>query len=56
MADRLMHNDTSGALAYSKQLLAIPQATLSDRLQNLDILKRMQILGYAAQLNAVQRD
>ena len=56
MADRLVNHDAAGALEYSKQLLAIPQATLSDRLQNLDILKRLQSPGLAAQLNAVQQD
>ena len=56
IADCLIHNDAAGALEYSKQLLAIPQATLNDRLQNLDILKRLQSPGFTAQLSAVQQD
>ncbi len=54
MADCLIHDDVAGALEFSKQLLAIPQAALNDRLQNLDILKRLQSPGFAAQLSAVQ--
>jgi predicted Zn-dependent protease len=56
VTDRLLHNDPAGALEYSTQLLAIPQAALNDRLQNLDILKRLQSPGFAAQLNALQHD
>jgi len=56
VADRLLHNDATGALEYSKQLLPIPQATLNDRLQNLDILKRLQSPDFAAQLSALQQD
>ena len=56
MADRLMHDDADGALIYSTQLLSNSQATLNDRLQNLDILKRLQSPALAVQLNALQRD
>lgn len=56
IADRLLHDDASGALDYSTQLLANAQATLNDRLQNLGILKRVQSSALATQLNALQRD
>jgi hypothetical protein len=56
VADRLMHDDASGALNFSTQLLANAQANLNDRLQHLDILKRLQSPDLAAQLNALQRD
>jgi predicted Zn-dependent protease len=56
IADRLLHNDASGALNYSTQLLANAQATLNDRLQQLGILKRLQSSALATQLNALQRD
>src|SRR5208282_698139 len=55
IADRLLHEDASGALDYSTQLLANARATLNDRLQHLGILKRMQSSALAAQLNALQR-
>jgi hypothetical protein len=56
IADRLTHKDNDGALDYSKQLLASAQATLSDRLQQLGILKRLQSPALTVQLNALQRD
>jgi predicted Zn-dependent protease len=56
IADRLLHDDASGALDYSTQLLANAQATLNDRLQHLGILKRLQSPALAVQLNALQRD
>lgn len=56
IADRLVHEDASGALDYSTQLLANAQATLNDRLQNLGILKRLQSPALTVQLNALQRD
>jgi hypothetical protein len=56
VADRLIHDDVGGALAYSTQLLAGAQAALNDRLQHLGILKRLNSPALAAQLNAVQRD
>jgi predicted Zn-dependent protease len=56
IADRLLHDDASGALNYSTQLLANAQATLNDRLQNLGILKRLQSPALTVQLNALQRD
>lgn len=54
-ADRLRHNDMAGALDYSQQLLASPQASLNDRLQHLGILKRLQSPELAGQLNALQK-
>jgi predicted Zn-dependent protease len=56
IADRLLKRDASGALDYSTQLLANAQATLTDRLQNLGILKLLQSPALAAQLSALQRD
>ena len=56
ITDRVTHNDDEGALNYSTQLLANAQATLSDRLQNLGMLKRLHSPALAVQLNAVQRD
>jgi hypothetical protein len=55
-ADRLMRNDPRGALNYSTQLLTNAQVTVNDRLQHLDILKRLQSPALTAQLNALQRD
>jgi len=56
ITDRLSHDDGDGALVFSAQLLAGAQATFSDRLQNLSILKRTQSSALATQLNALQRD
>ena len=56
IADRLLHNDATGALDYSTQLLANAQATLGDRLQNLGILKLLKSPALTVQLNALQRD
>lgn len=56
IADRLMHNDASGALDYSTQLLAGAQANLNDRLQHLGILNRLQSPALTNQLIALQRD
>jgi hypothetical protein len=56
VADRLIQNDADGALNYSTQLLANAKATLDDRLQHLDILKRLQSSALTAQLIALQRD
>ena len=56
VAERLIHDDAAGALAYSTQLLASAQVNLGDRLQNLDVLKRLQNADLAAQLNDLQRD
>ncbi len=56
VADRLLHDDASGALDYSTQLLTNAQANLNDRLQYLGILKRLQSPVLTNQLNALQRD
>jgi hypothetical protein len=56
IADRLLHDDASGALDYSKHLLAGPQAGLNDRLQHLGILKHLQSPELAGQLNALQEN
>ena len=56
IADRLLQRDAAGALVYSTQLLTNAQAALSDRLQNLGILKQLQSPALAAQLKALQRD
>jgi hypothetical protein len=53
-ADCLLHDDASGALDYSTQLLANAQAGLNDRLQHLGILKRLQSSELTGQLNALQ--
>jgi hypothetical protein len=53
-ADRLLHDDASGALDYSTKLLAGTQASLNDRLQHLGILKRLQSSELTGQLNALQ--
>lgn len=56
IADSLIHNNADAALNYSTQLLASAQATSNDRLQQLDILKRLQSPALTTQLNAVQKD
>ncbi|HXI70586.1 MAG TPA: hypothetical protein VNN22_09565 [Verrucomicrobiae bacterium] len=55
VAECVNHNDPSGALDYSTQLLSSPQANLADRLQHLGILKRLQSPDLTAQLSAVQQ-
>ena len=55
VADRLIHDDSVGALNFSTQLLASAQANLGDRLQHLGILKRLQSSNLAAELNSLQR-
>ena len=52
--DRLLHQDAAGALAYSGQLVANPQAALSDQLQNLAILQHLKSDDLALRLQAVQ--
>ena len=54
-ADRLLHNDLPGALEFSTQLLKIPQTSLKDRLQHLDILRRLKSPELAVQLSSLQR-
>ena len=54
IADRLLHDDASGALNYSTQLLAGTRVGLNDRLQYLGILKRLQSPELAGQLKALQ--
>jgi tetratricopeptide (TPR) repeat protein len=54
IADRLLHNDVSGALDYSTQLLAGTGASLNDRLQHLGILKHLHSPQLAGQLNTLQ--
>jgi len=56
VADHLLHDDASGALDYSTQLLTNAQANLNDRLQHPGILKRLQSPELTNQLNALQRD
>ena len=55
VAERLIHDDAAGAMAYSTQLLASAQSNLGDRLQHLGILKRLQSPNLAVQLEAVQQ-
>jgi hypothetical protein len=59
--DRLQEKDLATADAYSTELLASPQATLPDQLQNLSILRlqksatlpaRLQVIQQQAQTNA----
>jgi predicted Zn-dependent protease len=55
VADRLFHNDPQAARDFSDQLLTTRQATLSDRLQNLVILQRLQSPDLAMQLDSLQK-
>ena len=54
-SDRLAHDDVTGALGYSTQLPAGAQAILSDRLQQLGILKRLHSADLTGQLQALQQ-
>jgi predicted Zn-dependent protease len=53
--DRLAHQDPAAANDYSGQLLASPQATLADQLQQLGILQQLKSGAFAARLRAVQQ-
>lgn len=55
VVDRLAHQDAAAANDYSTQLLASPQATLADRLQQLGILQQLKSGAFAARLSAVQQ-
>ena len=52
--DRLAHQDTAAAGDYGAQLLARPEATLGDRLQQLGILQKLHGDGFDPLLEAVQ--
>jgi thioredoxin-like negative regulator of GroEL len=54
VVDRLAHKDTAGAGAYGAQLLALPEATLGDRLRQLGILQQLPGDGFDPLLQAVQ--
>ena len=53
--DRLAHDDAAGARDYSEQLLRTLRAPVSDRLQYLAILQKIQSADFPAQLDAVQQ-
>jgi predicted Zn-dependent protease len=54
VADRLLHKDAAAARVYSSQLLASPQATLADRLQNLAILRQVKSDEFNDRLQTLQ--
>jgi len=54
VVDRLANREPAAANEYSTQLLACPQATLTDQLQHLGILQQLQSTALPAQLQAVQ--
>lgn len=54
IVDRLAHQAIAAANRYSQQLLAQPEATLSDRLQHLKIIQQLHSDDFASQLQAVQ--
>jgi Flp pilus assembly protein TadD len=54
VVDRLARKDLAAANEYSTQLLAGTQATLGDRLQQLEILQRLHDGDLAPRLQAVQ--
>lgn len=55
VVNRLEHQDLAAAKDYSTQLLALSQATLADRLQQLGILQQLKSSDLAARLEAVQQ-
>jgi len=55
VTDRLSHQDAAAANDYSTQLLASPQATFADRLQQLGILQQLKSAAFPARLQAVQQ-
>ena len=50
VAERVTAGDDAGARRYSDLLVASPQATLTDRLQNLEILHRLNSGGFNLRL------
>ena len=55
VVDRLAHKDAAAANDYSTQLLASPQATLADQLQQLGILQQLKSGDFTARLQTVQQ-
>ena len=55
VTDRLSHQDAAAANDYSTQLLASPQATQADRLQQLGILQQLKSTAFPARLQDVQQ-
>jgi cytochrome c-type biogenesis protein CcmH/NrfG len=55
-ANCLVHQDAAGALDFSRQLLANPQATLQDRLQNLGILRQLKSDELNRRLQTVEQE
>ena len=55
LVDRLLHQDTAAAYAYSTQLLANARANLGDQLQQLGILQQLQSADFKARLQATQQ-
>lgn len=56
ISERILHGDLTGARNYSTQLLAMAQADLTDRLQNLGILKSLHSPELSGQMKQVQLD
>jgi tetratricopeptide (TPR) repeat protein len=54
VTDRLARNDLPGAEGYATQLLATAQVTLSDRLQYLGLLQKLQSPELTVQLKSTQ--
>ena len=52
--DRLENQDLSAAKRYSDELIASPQATVGDQLENLKILQRLKSSEFDTRLAAVQ--
>ncbi len=55
VVDRLAHQELAAANDYSTQLLASPQASLADQLQQLGILQQLKSESFSARLQAVQQ-
>ena len=55
VADRMLHQDAPAAMAYARQLVANPHATLEDQLQNLGVLRLLKGDEFNARLLAVQQ-
>jgi predicted Zn-dependent protease len=56
ITDRLAQKDIIAANNFSAQLLAFPQASLTDQLQNLEILQQLKDGCFSVRLQAVQQN
>lgn len=54
LVDRWENQDVAGASAYSTELLASPQATIADELQNLKILQTLKSDRFETRLGEIQ--